>query len=328
MIKTDGVVPKSKYEIESEMDRLLDDDGGFSSEENKRHREYMQRSMSAMEKSLRTAERKVQERSKRSVQENALLIAECNRLRKEAVTYRQKCDELEGRLAETQRKLRQFVSQPSSMFGTMEGLVGSTASVTSNQADEEVVAREETVSSELVPLESAPGASPMHRTSSSELQGRPSSVNGASAKTPPSRLPLAKGSIRKQSLGRPNTAGGSSGAERAGSRSPSWLVARQKQRLNPTASHNALYNAAEDPSGHRQSQGGAVIPGSCSAGQSRQTEVTGVQQAALVEKLLQSLDEANREISMQRSEIHKLRSQLNLELTNSAAGTLATLAPH
>ncbi|GBG27688.1 Cilia- and flagella-associated protein 57 [Hondaea fermentalgiana] len=76
-----------------------------SVEEIERQRDQMFKTVETLQKALRISERKGHTKSKTHVQENAFLITECNRLRKEAVANKMRADQLETKVAELESRM-------------------------------------------------------------------------------------------------------------------------------------------------------------------------------------------------------------------------------
>jgi len=68
---------------------------GRAAIETKRQRDQLHKTVKTLERALRASERKLGQKSRKSLQENAMLICECNRLRQEVFNARLRAQELE-----------------------------------------------------------------------------------------------------------------------------------------------------------------------------------------------------------------------------------------
>lgn len=100
-------------------DTLLGGANRSSVEETERQRDQMHKTVETLQKALRVSERRGHQKSKRQVQENALLITECNRLRKEAIAYKLRADELENKVAKLELRVNANQAEEQS-FGVGE----------------------------------------------------------------------------------------------------------------------------------------------------------------------------------------------------------------
>jgi hypothetical protein len=142
-------------------DDLFDDDDSGTEEEQKtlemeeavkeanRQRDYMQKSVITLKKTLKGAKSESTQKAKLSMQENSVLINECNQLRKENLAFQRKVEGLELRAKEAHRERNLILQQMRDLeiqifhmhqkdsFGRDDGSVAATRSIhgTPNQLE-------------------------------------------------------------------------------------------------------------------------------------------------------------------------------------------------
>ncbi len=289
---------------ERAMDELLATDVDASIQEMARQREYMQRTVKVLQQQLRLADKKLQDKTSRSVAENALLVAECNRLRKEGGELRLRNEELEGHKVELQRKLRK-----------QQLLIGVGA------ATSKALVRTTSTPAIAIPEET-------HRDQEQDADAHRSSSDSSNNNI----------NINNNNT---NNEGNSSGISDNGQEDeaacawppdvalrPATTPARSRQALqdedrraelpvatlpkssflpftrSPLAGARPTTAYAEEQQGTSKGNG---APRTIAAKRKGARAGTATHHKAMVEQLLKSLDDANREIAMQRSEIKRLR---------------------
>ena len=318
---------------ERAMDELLATDVEASIEEMARQREYVQRTVKVLQQQLRLAEKKLQDKTSRSVAENALLVAECNRLRKEGGELRLRNEELEGHKVELQRKLR----KQQLGAATSKSLVRTTSTPAIAIPEKMHGDQEQDADTDADAYAHAHAHALAHRSSTSS-----STSSGGSSNNNNSHDSNNDNNNNYSSSNNNNEANSSSiagnGQQDEAVRSPDAALrpattpARSRQALqdedrraehpvaalpkssflpftrSPVAGARPTTAYVEEQQG-RTSSGAPRAHAAKRQGARADTAANISHHKGMVEQLLKSLDDANREIAMQRSQIKRLREQ-------------------
>ena len=294
--------------------------GDGAAKEAARQRDYMERTVHTLKKTLRLAGDRMQRKSKMSMNENTVLINECNMLRRENHRFRQRVAEMESTIRGLENKVRGPPGSRGSMGVGRGGVGGGILS---------------------------PQLSMGSVTGGSNREGPPGSGWGRKA-TPsidPRDLMASRGGMSTAGGSRTDDAvqpGGSavlagiqegSTSDTSGSvqlprpesqaqrmrREVSTASAGGSQRISTTLRSVSTASLGGSGVHNRPGRSRGKIPGKVIRGSTRPIMEAATTRSK-VQGMLNELDDNNRLIEMQRIEIGRLREQVQLMVNNDHNG--------
>lgn len=288
--------------------------GDGAAKEAARQRDYMERTVHTLKKTLRLAGDRMQRKSKMSMNENTLLINECNMLRRENHRYRQRVAEMESTIRGLENKVRGPPGSRGAInMGSLPSQHSSRASLTgggSREATGSAWGRKANPSLDPRDMLSSHGGSrteeATHPGGSAVLAGIQEDSTGGGSTSSSVHLPRPESQMQR--IRREVSTASAGGSQRVSTSLRSVSTAS----LGGSGVHS------------RPGRSRGKIPGKVIRGSTRPIMEAAATRSK-VQGMLNELDDNNRLIEMQRIEIGRLREQVQLLMNKGHAGGMEGL---